>query len=134
MKVKKLSKYSFGGQTNLAFDECVKKVNDTLKEEGFGILTEIDAQKVLKEKLGLDRRPYKILGACNPDYAHKAMELEPNIGTLLPCNVLVYENDSGKVIVSAMDPEAALNLVGNPEISAIANKVRNKIMAALNRL
>jgi len=134
MKVKELSEYSFGGQTNLAFDESVKKVTETLKEEGFGILTEIDAQKVLKEKLGLDRRPYKILGACNPDYAHKAMELEPNIGTLLPCNVLVYENDSGEVIVSAMDPEAALNLVGNPEISAIANKVRNKIIAALNRL
>ena len=134
MKVKELSKYSFGGETNLNFDESVHRVADSLKEEGFGILTEIDAKKVLMEKLDLERKPYKILGVCNPDYAHKAIDIEPDIGTLLPCNILVYENDKGKVIVSAMDPHAALKLVGNPEINAIADEVRDKIIAALHRL
>ena len=96
MKVTKLSNYSFGGETGLSFDEAVKKVTETLKGQGFGVLTEIDAKKVLKEKLGLDRRPYKILGACNPHFAHKAIDMEPELGTLLPCNVLVYEKEDGK--------------------------------------
>ena len=84
MLVKKLSKYSFGGETQLSFDDAINKLTETLKEQGFGVLTEIDAQKVLKEKLGLDRRPYKILGACNPIFAHKVIDMEPDIGTLLP--------------------------------------------------
>ena len=88
----------------------------------------------MKEKLGLDRKPYKILGACNPNYAHKANENEPTIGTLLPCNVLVYENEKGEVMVSAMNPEAALDMVGNPEIAFIATEVRKKITDALGSL
>ncbi len=134
MEVRKLSNYSFGGETELGFDEAIKKVTESMKEQGFGVLTEIDAKKVLKEKLGLDRRPYKILGACNPQFAHKAIDMEPEIGTLLPCNVLVYEKDDGKVVVSAMNPEAALKLVGNPNIEDIAKQVRTRIEKALQEL
>jgi uncharacterized protein (DUF302 family) len=134
MEVRTLSNYSFGGETDLSFDEAVKKVTESMKEQGFGILTEIDAKKVLKEKLGLDRKPYKILGACNPQFAHKAIDMEPEIGTLLPCNVLVYERDDGTVVVSAMNPEAALKLVGNPSIEDIAKQVRTRIEKALEEL
>jgi uncharacterized protein (DUF302 family) len=134
MKVRELSKYSFGGETNLSFDEAVKKVTETLKEQGFGVLTEIDAKKVLKEKLGLERRPYKILGACNPHFAHRAIDMEPELGTLLPCNVLVYEKEDGKVVVTAMDPEAALKLVGNPNVEEIAKEVKKRIQKALENV
>lgn len=134
MEVRTLSNYSFGGETELSFDEAVNKVTESMKEQGFGILTEIDAKKVLKEKLGLDRRPYKILGACNPQFAHKAIDMEPEIGTLLPCNVLIYEKDDGTVVVSAMNPEAALKLVGNPKIEDIAKQVRTRIEKALEEL
>lgn len=134
MEVTELSKYSFGGETNLSFDEAVKKVTETLKEQGFGILTEIDAKKVLKEKLGLERKPYKILGACNPHFAHRAIDIEPELGTLLPCNVLVYEKEDGKVLVTAMNPEAALKLVGNPDIEEIAKEVKKRIQNALENL
>jgi len=134
MEVRTLSNYSFGGETELSFDEAVSKVTESMKEQGFGILTEIDAKKVLKEKLGLDRKPYKILGACNPQFAHKAIDMDPEIGTLLPCNVLIYEKDDGTVAVSAMNPEAALKLVGNPSIEDIAKQVRTRIEKALEAL
>lgn len=134
MRVRELSSYSFGGETGLGFDEAVVRVTEALKEEGFGVLTEIDAKKVLKEKLGLDRRPYKILGACNPNFAHRALDIEPQIGTLLPCNVLVYEDERGSVVVSAMNPESALKLVGNPEMDEIAKEVRKRIENALGKL
>lgn len=134
IEVKKPSNYSLGGETNLNFDDAVKKITETLKEQGFGVLTEIDAKKVLKEKLGLDRNPYKILGACNPHFAHKAIDMEPELGTLLPCNVLVYERDDGKVVVTAMDPEAALKLVGNPSVEEIAKEVRKRIEKALEKV
>src|SRR3990170_2347027 len=134
MKVRDLNNYSFGGETGLGFDEAVIKVTEALKEEGFGVLTEIDAKKVLKEKLGLERRPYKILGACNPHFAHRAIDMEPELGTLLPCNVLVYEREDGKVVVTAMDPEAALKLVGNPSVEEIAKEVRKRIEKALERV
>lgn len=134
MQVKKLSNFSFGGETQFSFEDSISKIQEALKEQGFGILTEIDAKKVLKEKLDLDRRPYTILGACNPNFAHRALDLMPEIGVLLPCNVLVYEKDNGEVIVSAMDPEAALGLVGDPDIQEIAKEVRNKIEEALEKL
>lgn len=134
MQVRKLSNYSFGGETKLGFEDAVSKVQESLKDQGFGVLTEIDAKKVLKEKLDLDRRPYKILGACNPNFAHRALDMEPEIGVLLPCNLLVYEKENGEVMVSAMNPEAALGLVVNPEIEEIAKEVRNKIEAALEKL
>ncbi|GBD39805.1 hypothetical protein HRbin37_02091 [bacterium HR37] len=134
MEVRRLSNYSFGGETEIGFDEAIKRVSEALKEQGFGILTEIDAKRVLKEKLGLERRPYKILGACNPHFAHRAIEIEPELGTLLPCNILVYEREDGKVVVSAMDPEAALKLVGNPAIEEIAKEVRSRIEKALEKV
>jgi uncharacterized protein (DUF302 family) len=134
MLVRNLSNYSFGGETKLGFDEAVAKVEEALKEQGFGVLTEINAQKVLKEKLDIDRRPYKILGACNPNFAHQALDMEPEIGVLLPCNVLVYEKENGDIMVSAMNPEAALGLVGNPDIEEIAKEVRNRIEVALGKL
>jgi len=134
MQVRDLSNYSFGGEIGLGFEDAVKKVTEALKAEGFGVLTEIDAKKVLKEKLGLERRPYKILGACNPGFAHRAIDMEPQLGTLLPCNVLVYENNDGAIVVSAMNPESVLKLVGNPEIDAIANEVRTRIARALGKL
>ncbi len=134
MRVQQLTNYSFGGETELSFDEAITKVTEALKEQGFGVLTEIDAQKVLKEKLGLDRKPYKILGACNPIFAHQAIDMEPQLGTLLPCNVLIYENEDGGVAVSAMDPEAAFQLVGNPGVDGIAKEVRERIAKALEKL
>ncbi len=134
MILRKFSNYSFGGETDINFDEAIRKVTECLKEEGFGVLTEIDAKKVLKEKLGLERKPYKILGACNPHIAHKAIDIEPEIGTLLPCNVLVYEREDGKIVVTAMDPEAALKLVGNPNIEEIAKEVKKKIEKALGKV
>jgi uncharacterized protein (DUF302 family) len=134
VKVRDQSNYSFGGETALGFDEAIEKVTESLREEGFGVLTEIDAKKVLKEKLGIERRPYKILGACNPHYAHRAIDIEPQLGTLLPCNVLVYEDEKGGVVVSAMNPESALRLVGNPEMDEIAKEVRRRIENALSKL
>lgn len=134
MIVTNLSNYSFGGEVDLDFDDAVSKVSEALKEQGFGILTEIDAKNVLKEKLGIDRRPYKILGACNPQFAHKAIDMEPELGTLLPCNVLVYEKEDGQVVVSAMNPETALGLVGSPDIKEIAEEVRKRIENALEAL
>lgn len=134
MIVTNLNNYSFGGETELDFDDAISKVTEALKEQGFGVLTEIDAKNVLKEKLGIDRRPYKILGACNPQFAHKAIDIEPELGTLLPCNVLVYEKEDGHVVVSAMNPQAALGLVGNPEITEIAEEVRKRIENALEKL
>lgn len=134
MLVRNLNNYSFGGETKLGFDDTVAKVEEVLKEQGFGVLTEIDAKKVLKEKLGFERKPYKILGACNPNFAHQAIDMEPDIGTLLPCNVLVYEKENGEIMVSAMNPEAALSLVGNPDVEEIAKEVRNRIETALEKL
>ena len=126
--------YHFSKTLQMSFGEAVQRVVDELKKEGFGVLTEIDAKKVLKEKLGLERRPYKILGACNPHFAHRAIDIEPQLGTLLPCNVLVYEDDRGRVVVSAMNPESALKLVGNPEMDEIAKEVRKRIDNALCKL
>ena len=134
MLVRNLSNYSFGGETKLGFDEAVAKVEEALKEQGFGVLTEINAQKVLKEKLDIDRRPYKILGACNPNFAHQALDMEPEIGVFLPCSVLVYGKENGDIMVSAMNPEAALGLVGNPDIEEIAKEIRKRIEVALEIL
>jgi len=134
MQVRNLSNYSFGGETKYDFEDAIRMVEEALKEQGFGILTQIDAKRVLKEKLDIDRRPYRILGACNPNFAHQALDMEPEIGVLLPCNVLVYEKENGEIIVSAMNPEAALSLVGNTDIENIAKEVRNRIEAALEKL
>ena len=128
-----MSKYAFGKTVNMGFDQAVAAVTQALSKEGFGVLTEIDVQATLKKKLGIERAPYKILGACNPQFAAQALEAEPQIGALLPCNVVVREA-GGKTIVEFMDPDAVLTLVGRPEVGKIAAEVRERlqrVMAAL---
>ncbi len=120
------AKYVFGKTVGLQFDDAVARVTEALAKEGFGVLTEIDVAATLKKKLGLDMPPYRILGACNPQFAHKAIELEPQIGALLPCNVVV-RNDKGSTRVDVMDPQAVLQLVERPEIEGIAAEVRKRL-------
>ena len=127
-------KYAFGKTVNLGYEQALEAVTQALAKEGFGVLTEIDVAATLKKKLNLDRAPYKILGACNPQFAARALEIEPQIGALLPCNVIVREDDAGKTVVEFMDPNAVLQLVGRPEIGTIAAEVRarlERVMAAL---
>ena len=129
-----MSKYAFGKTVNLSFEQATEAVTQALAKEGFGILTEIDVAATLKKKLGLERPPYKILGACNPQFAARALEMEPQIGALLPCNVVVRQGADGKTVVEFMDPNAVLGLVGRPEIAPIAAEVRarlERVMAAL---
>ncbi len=109
------------------FKEVEKATREILAEYGFGILTEIDAQETLKSKIDADIRPYKILGACNPPFAHKAIVLVPEIGALLPCNVIIYENENGKIVVSAMNPKEAMSIVKVEKLNEIADEV-NEIM------
>ena len=129
-----MSKYAFGKTVNLGYPQAIEAVTQALAKEGFGVLTEIDVAATLKKKLGLDRPPYKILGACNPQFAARALEAEPQIGALLPCNVVVRQDPAGRTIVEFMDPNAVLELVGRPEIAGIASEVRarlERVMAAL---
>ncbi len=119
--------YGFSVKVSEKFSDAVVRVTDELKKEGFGILTEIDVQTTLKAKLGVDRRPYKILGACNPSLAHQAIEAEPDIGLLLPCNVVVREENDGSVTIAFMDPKAVLTLVDRPEIAELAQEVRSRL-------
>jgi uncharacterized protein (DUF302 family) len=118
--------YALRGTTSLAFAEAVAQVREGLRQEGFGVLCEIDVQATLREKLGVEIGPYLILGACSPPYAHRALEAEADLGTLLPCNVVVYERE-GETRVSAADPVALLGIVGNPELDPVAAEIRDRI-------
>jgi uncharacterized protein (DUF302 family) len=129
-----MSKYAFGKKVNMGFDQAVAAVTQALSNEGFGVLTEIDVAATLKKKLGIERPPYKILGACNPQFAARAIEAEPQIGALLPCNVVVRQDASGATLVEFMDPHAVLELVQRPEVGKIAAEVRTRlerVMAAI---
>ncbi|HSM31948.1 MAG TPA: DUF302 domain-containing protein [Woeseiaceae bacterium] len=128
------TKFGFGKPVDLGFEEAIETVTEELDKEGFGILTEIDVQATLKKKLGEDMPPYRILGACNPPLAHQAVSAVPEIGLLLPCNVLVREDDEGKVHVSFMDPGSVLGLVDNPDVVPLAEQVKEKLERVLAAL
>ena len=125
--------YGFGKLISLPFPDALNAARDALKSEGFGVLCDIDVQKTMKEKLGVERAPYVILGACNPPLAHRALEAEPDLGLLLPCNVVVYETDGGTV-VEAMDPEPVLALVGNPDLAPVAKEVRARLERVIEKV
>lgn len=119
--------YGFNVVIEGDFAAVVSRVTEALKQEGFGVLTDIDVQATLKAKLGAAMRPYRILGACNPPLAHQALQLEPDIGMLLPCNVVVREQDDGRINVGFMDPLAVLGLVQRKELEALGREVRSRL-------
>ena len=128
------AKYGFGKTVDLSFDAAVEKVTRELQKEGFGVLTDIDVAATLKKKLNQEMPPYRILGACNPPLAHRALEAEPSIGLLLPCNVVVRQDTIGKVHVEFMDPNAVLDLVNRAEVRLVAGEVRQRLERVLQAL
>ena len=124
--------YAFGKSVSEPYAAVENKVRDELQNEGFGILSEIDVTEKFKEKLGKEFRKYVILGACNPNLAWEAFGKELNIGTLLPCNVVLYETDEGETAVVIMNPEAALSLIDNPEVASLASLVKEKMERVLS--
>ena len=126
--------YYFSKILNVPFEEAISKVTEELKKEGFGILTEIDVKEALKKKLNVDFRKYKILGACNPPYAYKALQAEDKIGLMLPCNVIVQELPNGKVEVAAIDPVASMAAVDNLKLREVGEQVRVKLKAVIDNL
>ncbi|MEW6019837.1 MAG: DUF302 domain-containing protein [Pseudomonadota bacterium] len=126
--------YYFARTLDLPFEEAVARTKAALADEGFGVLTEIDVAQTLKTKIGADFRPYRILGACNPTLAHEALKLEDKVGTMLPCNVVVQDAGGGRTEVAAIDPEASMQAIGNPQLRAQAAAVGAKLQAAMDRL
>ncbi len=126
--------YYFTKIVDYPFDDAVQKVTEELKNEGFGILTEIDVKATLKKKLDVDFRRYQILGACNPPFAYKALQAEEKIGTMLPCNVIVQEKDNGKVEVSAINPLQSMIAVNNEQLNDIATEIGIKLQKVINGL
>ena len=126
--------YSFSKTLNEDFDTVISKVTEELKKEGFGVLTEIDIKATFKKKLDLDFRRYTILGACNPQFAHKALLAEDNIGTMLPCNVIVQERENGQVEVSAVDPIASMMAVQNESLGGLAQEVSAKLKNVIDHI
>jgi uncharacterized protein (DUF302 family) len=126
--------YYFSRILDITFAEAIDRVAEELKKEGFGILTEIDVKATVKEKLGIDFRPYRILGACNPQFAHRALELEDKIGTMLPCNVIVQQLADGSIEVAAVDPIASMRAVENPGLAEVAQQVQGKLRQVIANL
>jgi len=126
--------YYFSKILGISFDEALVRVTEELKKEGFGILTEIDVKETMKKKMNVDFRKYKILGACNPPLAHRAMQTEDKIGTMLPCNVIVQEMSEGQIEVAAIDPVASMQAVENPKLQDVADQVRVKLKRVIDSL
>ena len=128
--------HSIGEKVRLEtdFDSAVARATEALKAEGFGVLTEIDVKETMKKKLGVDLLPYKILGACNPPLAHRALQADLDVGVLLPCNVVVYEGDDGRAVVTAVDPTLTPAVMDNSELREVAETVRGKLARVLERL
>ena len=126
--------YGFKTSIEGGFDNVLARVTEELKKEGFGILSDIDVQATLKAKLGVDSARYRILGACNPPYAHRALEADPDLGLLLPCNVIVRESNDGSVVVGFMDPEAVLDIVDNDQVTTIGKEIRAKLQKVRDAL
>jgi uncharacterized protein (DUF302 family) len=126
--------YGFGARLDMPYEEAVTRTREALAAEGFGVLTEIDVRETLKQKLAVDFPPYVILGACNPSLAHQALSAEPDIGLLLPCNVVVRAESEGGSVVSIMDPEAALGLAQRAEIEPLAAEVRSRLQRVLRAI
>ncbi|OGP92319.1 MAG: hypothetical protein A2Z19_03030 [Deltaproteobacteria bacterium RBG_16_54_18] len=120
-------RYAFSTLLDSSYEDAIAKVRDALKEEGFGVLTEIDVKETLKKKLDQEFRRYVILGACNPPYAYQALEADLDVGLLLPCNVIIYETDDKKAYVAAINPVSALEIIKSPELEKIARKVEEKM-------
>jgi uncharacterized protein (DUF302 family) len=127
------TRYNISGETNLPFGEVVEKARTLLQEAGYGVLSEIDVQAKLKEKLDIEREPYLILGACNPPLANQGLNVEPELGALLPCNVVVYEQD-GRTHIAAIEPETMLSVVNNEELGSIAEQVRKDLTQVVDDL
>jgi uncharacterized protein (DUF302 family) len=125
--------YGFSKTVNLSYDQAVEKVTDELKKEGFGVLTTIDVKDTLKKKLNVDFKRYMILGACNPPFAHQALQAEEEIGLLLPCNVVVYEKGD-KTVVSAFDPMMMLKIIDNPGVQSVAGEVQSRLKRVIERM
>jgi len=119
---------------NSTFEAALEKISEELKKEGFGILSEIDVKETLKKKLDIDFRKYKILGACNPPFAYKALQLEDNIGVLMPCNIVVQEKEDGKISLSAVNPMESMKTVGNENLELIAKEISSKLAKVINNL
>ncbi len=126
--------YHYSKVTDQSFDEAIETVTELLKDQGFGVLTEIDVKETLKKKLDVDFKKYRILGACNPGFAHKALQAEDKIGVMLPCNVIVEEHEDGRVEVSAVDPVASMQAVSNDSLKPIAEEVRNNLKKVIDQL
>jgi uncharacterized protein (DUF302 family) len=126
--------YHFSKRLDLTFDQAVERVTEALKREGFGVLTDIDVRATIKSKLGEEFREYRILGACNPTLAFRALQLEDKIGTMLPCNVIVQEHQSGDIEVSAVDPVASMQAVDNPGLADVAKEVQAKLKGVVEGL
>jgi uncharacterized protein (DUF302 family) len=126
--------YYFSKTLRAPFDEAIASLTEGLKKQGFGILTEMDVKETLKKKLNVDFRRYKILGACNPPFAHKALELEDKVGTMLPCNVIIQEWAPGQVEVAAIDPVASMQAIENPKLQEVAQQVGRKLKNVIENM
>ena len=126
--------YTFSKTIKMTFEEAVEKTKEELKKEGFGVLTQIDVKETLKKKIDVDFKKYLILGACNPHFAYQALQEEERIGVMLPCNVVVLENDEGTVEINAVDPIASMQAIQNPKLGDIAKEVQEKLKMVVDRI